>query len=163
MAAEALFGLHVATIAVVMSLVARWYLLPWLRQQSWIDGVTPLLLVHATRVVGVVFVVDGVVDPALPRPIAWTAAIGDVTTAALALASLGCVRRAWRGARWLVAATNVVGAADILIVTVWGMIVHFPAYKLGAAWFIPTTLGPVMMVTHALMVWLLLRPSASPA
>jgi hypothetical protein len=55
----------------------------------------------------------------------------------------------------MVVIANIVGFADLMIVSIWGssMPISFPNYQLGAAWFIPTFIGPTMMVTHGLMVW----------
>ncbi len=96
-------------------------------------------------------------DPLLPRPIAATAACGDLLSAVLALVSLALLRNRVGGLKPMVWLMNLAGMADLLIVSIWGVVVGFPTFKLGAAWFIPTFLGPTMMVTHGLMVWLLVR------
>ena len=152
-----IFGAQVSTMLVIGILVARWFVAPRLRQVDARTALTPLLLVQATRVVGLVFIVDAVTDPLLPRPLAITAAAGDTLTAALALLTLALLRRnlpGWRIAAW---ATTVVGIADLATVAIWGITIGFPDYRLGAAWFIPTVLGPMMMVTHALMIGVLVR------
>ena len=152
-----IFGAQVSTMLVIGILVARWYVAPRLRQLDARAALTPLLLVQATRVVGLVFIVDAVTDPLLPRPLAITAAAGDTLTAALALLSLALLRRNLPGWRIAVWATTVVGIADLAMVAIWGITIGFPDYQLGAAWFIPTVLGPIMMVTHALIIGVLVR------
>ncbi len=49
---DALFGLQVTTMFFINVLVTRWYVLPWLKAQSFEQALQPLLLIHATRVVG---------------------------------------------------------------------------------------------------------------
>jgi hypothetical protein len=51
----------------VGSLIARWYLRPRLTALPAREALVPLLFVHATRYVGLVFLVPSVVPPAVPR------------------------------------------------------------------------------------------------
>jgi hypothetical protein len=159
---SALFGLQVAVTTIVAALVARWYVAPVLWRASWTDAIVPLLLIHATRVVGVVFLAPAVTDPRVPAYVSVPAAVGDCATAALALTAIAWIRGGWPGQRGVVVAVNIVGIADLVYVTAAGIVVDFPSYELGAAWFIPTLLGPIMMVTHALMVALLARRLPDP-
>lgn len=150
-----LFALQVSITGVVAALAARWYLVPWLARQPFARGIEPLLLLHATRVVGLSFLARAVRGEPIPFGHAAFAAGGDTATALLALASLGLVRHRHRGARVAVALTNVVGLTDIIVVAIWGVFIDFPELPLGATWFIPTELGPVMVVTHVAMFWFL--------
>lgn len=154
-AASAIFGLQVMTNLLICALVARWYLTPRLARLSVRDALTPLLLLQATRVIGLVFIVDAVTDPSLPRPLALTAALGDTLTAVLALIALTLLRRGLRGWRVTAWAMTVVGLVDLMVVAGWGIAIGFPNYELGAAWFIPTVLGPIMIVGHVLVIRLL--------
>ncbi|NTU60973.1 MAG: hypothetical protein HGA95_01390 [Caldiserica bacterium] len=132
--------------------------MPWLKKVSLKDALTPMLLLHVTRVIGLVFIVSAVTDPGLPGGIAMTAAFGDFAAAMLSLIALAMVRKGTRGANVMVVIANIVGMADLLTVAIWGaaMPISFPNFKLGTAWFIPTFIGPSMMVSHGLMLWLTL-------
>ena len=48
-------------------LIARWYWSPRLAPLPLPDALTPLLLLHLTRVLGLTMLVPGVIDPDLPR------------------------------------------------------------------------------------------------
>ncbi len=156
-AASAIFGLQVMTNLLIWALVARWYVAPRLARLSVRDALTPLLLLQASRVIGLVFIVDAVTDPALPRPLALTAALGDTLTAVLALIALALLRRGLAGWRVTAWAMTVVGLVDLMVVAGWGIAIGFPNYELGAAWFIPTVLGPIMIVGHVLVIRVLMR------
>jgi hypothetical protein len=64
-----------------------------------------------------------------------------------------------------VIAFNIAGAADILIdyyrATVEGL--PFVAGQLGAAYWIPILYVPVLMITHGIAFYLLLRPQRATA
>jgi len=156
LSSNTIFAMQFSVMLLVNVLVARWYVLPWLRRVSIKEALTPLLLLHVTRVIGLVFVVNAVTDPTLPRGIAYTAAGGDFAAAMLSLIALAMVRKDVKGANVLVVIANIVGLCDLLLVASWGVPIGFPNYQLGAAWFIPTFIGPSMMVSHALMLWLVL-------
>ncbi|NLI39891.1 MAG: hypothetical protein GX421_01700 [Caldisericales bacterium] len=152
---DVIFITQFSVMMLVNILVAYWYVIPWLRRVSLKDALTPMLLLHVTRVVGLVFIVNAVTDPALPRGIAYMAAGGDFSAAMLSLLALVFVRKEIRGANVMIVIANIIGIADLLIVSIWGslMPISFPNYQLGPAWFIPTFIGPTMMVSHGLMLW----------
>ena len=58
----------------------------------------PQLFVHATRYIGLVFLVPTVVPPGLPDAFAKPAAYGDLVTALLAIVALLALRGDWPGA-----------------------------------------------------------------
>lgn len=152
---DMIFGIQFLVMMLVNILVAFWYVIPWIRRVSFKDALTAMLLLHATRVIGLAFIVSAVTDPTLPRGFAYMAAGGDFAAALLSLLALVFVRKNLPGTKVMIFIANIVGFADLLIVSIWGssMPVTFPSYHLGAAWFIPTFIGPTMMVTHGLMLW----------
>lgn len=152
---DVIFVVQFMVMMLVNVLLAYWYVIPWLKKVSLKDALTPMLLLHVTRVIGLVFIVSAVTDPGLPRNIAMTAAFGDFAAAMLSFIALAMVRKDVKGAKVMVVVANIVGLADLLTVSIWGSImpISFPNFKLGTAWFIPTFIGPSMMVSHALMLW----------
>jgi hypothetical protein len=115
--------------------------------------------VHSFRFFGLVFILPGVVGPNLPASFATFAAYGDFTTGVLALLALFAVKI--RPLFWsLVVAFNVVGAADILIDYYHATRVGLPALagQLGSTYVIPIIYVPVLMITHAVSIYWLLRP-----
>jgi hypothetical protein len=118
---------------------------------------------HSFRFVGLAFVVPGVVSPDLPTAFARPAAYGDLTTAILALLSLATLRS--RLGLILVWVFNILGTVDLLYAFYQGNRTGLglaPGLQ-GAAYFIPTVLVPLLLITHGLVFRLLLRGSVATA
>ncbi len=149
----AIFGLQIFLSLVVYSLLAKWFLVPWLREKTQRESLFWLTLPHASRHVGMVFLVPAVVSPALPHGFAVSAAYGDLAAGVLAMLVLIALRSRWDGAMALVWVFNIVGTADLL-----NALRHAQAVPhLGAAWYIPTFLVPVLLVTHFMIFVRLFR------
>ena len=140
----AIFGLQVFLSIVVCSLLAKWILAPWLKEKTQRESLFWLTLPHATRHVGLVFLVPGVVAPSLPHGFAVSAAYGDLAAGVLALLVLIALRNRWAGTLALVWFFNVVGMIDLLNALRRAEAVP----HLGAAWYIPTFWVPVLLVSH---------------
>ena len=119
------------------------------------EALRPLLLPHAFRFVGLAFLIPGVVSPELPAAWARPAAYGDVVAALLALLALAGLKS--RPGLALVWVFNLWGAADLLYGFYLGNAVGLDPGHLGAGYFIVTVLVPLLLITHALVFWLLLR------
>ena len=140
----AIFGLQIFMSVVLCSLLAKWFIAPWLKEKTQREGLFWLTLPHATRHVGMVFLVPGVVSQTLPNSFAVPAAYGDLAAGVLALLVLIALRSRWAGTTALVWLFNVVGTVDLL-----NALRHAQAVPhLGAAWYIPTFWVPVLLVTH---------------
>src|SRR4029453_11877855 len=120
----------------------------------------PLLFLHAFRFVGLSFLVPGVVSPELPAGFAQPAAYGDLATSMLALLAIATLGS--RVGTIIVWVFNIVGAVDLLNA-------FYQADRLGvgiapglqgAAYFIPTVLVPLLLVTHVLVFRILLGTDA---
>jgi hypothetical protein len=128
---------------------------PELRRRGRDEALRPLLMFHSFRFVGLAFLVPGVVSPDLPAAFAEGAAYGDIVAAALALLTLALLPgRPGIVAAWVF---NLWGSADILHANYEGILLGVPAGQLGAAYFLPTFIVPLFLITHGLMFWILLR------
>ena len=136
------------------TLIARWYVAPRLAALSLPAALTPLLLFHAFRHVGMVFLVPTVVGPTLPAAFAVPAAYGDLVAALLALLAIAALRMGWVGAIALVWVFNVVGFLDFVNAFYQGF---RNSVQLGAAYYIPTFAVPAMAVTHVMIFAMLIR------
>lgn len=159
MTVTAVFGLSVLMAFVVYGLTTRLYILPRLRSLPPGEALVPLILLHASRFIGLSFLVPGVVSPSLPSAFAVPAAFGDLGAAVLAVAATLAVTG---GAPWalvLVWLFNVWGTVDLLYGFYLGLvgIPGFDPSTLGAAFFLPTVIVPAYLVAHGLIFWLLLR------
>jgi hypothetical protein len=139
----------------VIGLLARWVLAPWLASQSQRNALFWLTLPHAFRYIGLVFLVPGVVAQPLPDSFAIAAAYGDLLAAVLALLALVALRAGRAGAVGVVWLFNVVGTVDLL-----NALRHVEVAPLfGATWYIPTMLVPLLLVTHFMIFTRLLKPA----
>ena len=149
----AIFGLQFFLSLVVWGLIAKWLLAPWLEKKLPHDALFWLILPHAFRYMGMVFLVPGVVARPLPGAFATPAAYGDLVTGVLALLALIALRTGWARALALVWLFNIVGTVDLLNALRQANVVP----DFGAAWYIPTLFVPLLLVTHFMIFARLLR------
>lgn len=153
---QAIFGLQFMLSLIVIGLVAKWVLAPWLSKQAQRDALFWLTLPHAFRHIGMVFLVPNVLAQPLPDSFAIPAAYGDLLAGVLALLALAALRLGWKGAVGAVWLFNIIGTVDLL-----NALRHVDvAANFGAAWYIPTFLVPLLLVTHFMIFFRLLKPTA---
>jgi hypothetical protein len=151
---QQIFGLQVLLSFLVYGLVARWYVTPRLAPLPREAALQPLLVLHATRHIGMVFLVPTVVGPALPASFAGPAAYGDLLAGLLALAAIVTLRARSRIALPLTWVFNVVGLLDLIYAFYQGL---RHDVQLGAAYFIPTFIVPALVITHVMIFRMLVR------
>src|SRR5262249_4340177 len=88
-------------------IAARLYLLPRLHALEPRAVLLPILLLHATRHLGMMFLASGAVLPGMPGPFAYPAAFGDLIASVLALIAIPAVAARARIATVLVWVFNV--------------------------------------------------------
>ncbi len=155
MSAQNLFQISIAFGFVAWGIAAALYIWPSLIHRPRAEAFRPLLCLHSFRFVGTAFLVPGVVSPELPFSFAGPAAYGDLGAAVLAILALAAVKA--KPGIVLIWAFNLWGTADLLLAFFHAINLQLPAGQLGAAYFIPTFLVPLLLITHALMFRLLLR------
>ncbi len=163
MSTETLFRIHLVLGYVAWLLCFGTYILPWLKTMDRFEAQRVIATLHSFRFFGLVFILPGVIGPGLPASFGTFAAYGDFATGLLALAALLTARR--RALFWLfVAAFNVVGMADILIDYYHATEINLPAMagELGATYAIPILYVPLLMITHVVALYWLVRPQAKP-
>jgi len=142
------FSASIAFSLIAWGMVAVRYIWPELRLRSRAEALRPLLILHSFRFIGLAFLVPGVVSPDLPSAFAHSAAYGDIIAAILALLAL-------------ILLPSVSGVVVAWIFNVWGTADLFNAFyqanhaglmagQLGAAYFIPTFIVPLLLNTHGL-------------
>jgi hypothetical protein len=157
MPAQLYFFVSVVFGFITWGIVATRYLWPRLRALPQAEALRPLLILHSFRYIGLAFLVPGVVSPDLPSAFSHPAAYGDIVAATLALLALATLRtRVGVAIAWVF---NLWGAFDLLSAFYHGNAVQLVPGQLGAAYFIPTFLVPLMLITHGLAFRILL---ASP-
>ena len=139
-----IFVLQFSLSLLVAGLLARWYAVPWLTDKPLEVALTVLLVPHAIRHVGMAFLVPALNQPGMPTDFATAAAYGDLLSGILALLALIALRGRWTIAITLVWIFSIVGTFDLTNALRQDSAILF----MGATWFIPTFLVPVLLVTH---------------
>ncbi len=159
MSAQIIFPLHLIFGYVAWLLCIRVYGMPKLRTLDRFTAQRAIATLHSFRFFGLVFLLPGVVGPDLPARFAVFAAYADFATGILAVLALMTVRI--RPLFWsFVVAFNLVGAIDILVDYYHGIQTGLPALagQLGAAYVIPIIYVPLLMITHVMALYWLIRP-----
>ncbi|HEV8329784.1 MAG TPA: hypothetical protein VGQ22_00030 [Steroidobacteraceae bacterium] len=158
MSSESVFNIHLVAGYVAWALCFGAYALPWLKSMERIDAFRAIATLHSFRFFGLVFILPGVVGPNLPETFSTFAAYGDFATAILAMLALFTTRI--RLLFWsFVVAFNVVGTADLIVDYYHATQANLPALagELGSTYAIPIIYVPVLMITHVLAFYWLLR------
>lgn len=134
------------------------YIWPRLKTLDLFEAQRAIATLHSFRFFGLVIILPGVVGSHLPASFAPFAAYGDLATAILAMLALLSAKI--RPLFWLfVVAFNVAGTIDILLDYYHAVRADLPsiAGELGAAYAIPVIYVPVLMITHCVAFYLLVR------
>jgi hypothetical protein len=156
----AFFG-SIAFSVIAWGIVATRYIWPELRLRQRSEALRPLLTLHSFRFLGLAFLVPGVVSPNLPRAFATAAAYGDIAAAVLALLSLLLLESApGLLVAWIF---NVWGSVDLVNAFYQANAAGLLPGQLGATYFIPTLIVPLLLITHGLVFQVLLQHRREPA
>jgi hypothetical protein len=159
MSTEVLFQTHLVLGYVAWLLCFGAYGLPWLSFMDQVAAQRAIATLHSFRFFGLVFLVPGVVSPNLPASFALFAAYGDFATGVLAMLALLTVRM--RPLFWpFVVAFNLVGMVDLIVDYYHAIQIGLPARagELGATYPIPIIFVPLLMITHIVALYFLVRP-----
>jgi hypothetical protein len=159
MASQLSFFVSIAFSLIAWGIVTARYIWPEIRLRQRAEGLRPLLILHSFRFIGLAFLVPGVVSPDLPSAFAHSAAYGDIMAATLALLSLLLLPRAAGVVMaWIF---NLWGSADLLNAFYQANHSGLSAGQLGATYFIPTLIVPLLLITHGLAFRILLQHQKS--
>jgi hypothetical protein len=155
------FFVSIAFSLIAWGIITARYIWPELRLRPRVEALRPLLILHSFRFIGLAFLVPGVVSPDLPPVFAHSAAYGDIIAAILALLSLRLLpSAAGIAVAWIF---SVWGSADILNAFYQANHAGLLAGQLGAAFFLPTLVVPLLLITHGLGFRILLQHQPEPA
>ena len=149
------FFVSIAFSLIAWGIVAARYIWPQLRHRERAEALRPLLILHSFRFLGLAFLVPGVVSPELPSTFAHAAAYGDIIAAILALLALlslsspSGVVISWIFGLW--------GSVDLLNAFYQANHAGLMPGQLGATYFIPTLIVPLLLITHGLVFRILMR------
>ncbi len=152
-----IFWLQLLFSCVVCAIVVVWYVWPYLTKLPRNSALIPLLFVHVFRYLGMTLLVPGMVDPKLPREVLFNTAYGDLIAAALALSAIVALRSNWRVAIPLVWVFNTWGFVDLLNALRSVLQVNLPSFNLGTVWYIYTFYAPLVIISHLMIFWILVK------
>src|SRR5580704_17007070 len=145
----------IAFSSIAWGIVAARYIWPELRLRPRAEALRPLLIFHRFRFIGLAFLVPGVVSPDLPSAFARSAAYGGLAAAILALLALISLPSASGVViAWIF---NLWGTADLFNAFYQANHAGLMAGQLGATYFIPTFIVPLLLITHGLGFRILLQ------
>jgi hypothetical protein len=144
--------MNILTVNLVMStfvfwVAARIYVFPKLPDWRPRTVLAPILLLHALRHLGLMFLSPGATYAGIAPQFAYPAAFGDLLAALLALAALPAVLHAAPAARLLVWVFNIEGTFDLAAAIALAT-VHDAEPYMGPAYWIPAFWVPALLVTH---------------
>jgi len=161
MQTQLVFFVSIAFSCIAWGIVAARYIWPQLRLRQRAEALRPLLILHSFRFVGLAFLVPGVVSPDLPSAFAHSAAYGDIIAAVLALIALMSLPSASGVViAWIF---NLWGAADLFNAFYQANHAGLMPGQLGATYFIPTFIVPLLLITHGLGFRVLVQRQPQPA
>ena len=140
----------------VFGIIAKLYLLPRLDELEPRTVLLPILLLHAFRHLGLMFLAPGAVYAGISPQFAYPAAFGDLLAAVLALIAIPAVATRARSARLLVWLFNIEGTLDLIAAIVLAT-AYDAAPLMGPAYWIPAFWVPALLVTHAVTFIVLVR------
>ncbi|HJT71715.1 MAG TPA: hypothetical protein VJ731_16060 [Terriglobales bacterium] len=154
------FFVSIAFSAIAWGIVTARYMWPELRLRTRARALQPLLILHSFRFIGLATLIPGVVSPDLPSAFAHPEAYGDMIAAILAMISLLLL-------------PSAAGVAATWIFNLWGTVDLFNAFyqanhagllagQLGAVFFFPTLIVPLLLITHGLVFRILLKREKAP-
>ena len=154
---ETLFRIHLVFGYVAWLLCFGAYIWPRLKSIDRVEAQRAIATLHSFRFFGLVFVLPGVAGN-LPAGFATFAAYGDFATGLLAILALLTARI--RPLFWsFVVAFNLTGATDIIVDYYHAIQTGLDVMpgQFGATYAIPIIYVPLLMITHVVALYLLVR------
>jgi hypothetical protein len=128
----------------------HWLLKPALPHTKPLYVLTPILLLHALRHLGVMFVSPGVASPDIPWQFAWPAAAGDFIAATLAMVAAALLHRRSTLAIPALWIFNIFGSLDFASSIILSRVFQASNF-LGSAYWIPVFWVPMLIVGHVIV------------
>jgi hypothetical protein len=134
----------------------RWYVHPRLSQYPVEKAIEPFLFLHTFRYIGLMFLIPGVTTEPLDARFSHPAAYGDLIAAIFAFVAIGAIHLKAKWALYSVWLFNIWGLADLLNAVTRGILFTNDG-DLGATYWIPATIVPLLLVTHVYIFILLIQ------
>src|SRR5438876_11524627 len=123
---ERVLPLDLIANTTIFYVAARLYLLPLVSRIRPQQILVPILLLHSTRHLGMMFLTRGATYPGLAAQFVYPAAFGDLLTAIVALATIPLLIRGSAMAKPAVWFFNMLATIDLLLAIILGTIYKYP-------------------------------------
>jgi hypothetical protein len=153
------FNAQLTGSVIVLGLLLRWYVMPWLRKQDGQQALTLPLLTGATRYMGLSFLVP-TLTPGMPEAFAIPTAYGDAASAVLAMVAAAANHARHPLGRPLAWAYLVLGGGDLAYGFLQGFI-HGLWDHLPGIWSYIAFAAPMVILGLVTTAILLLKPNAA--
>ncbi len=154
MNAQLIFFTYVLSSLICGSVLAKLYIWPRLRATSTESALEALIAPQALiRLIGIGFLVPGIVSSQMNSGFAVPAAVGDYIAALLALAATVAIHYRSRLAMPLAWLFNIEATIDLLNAFTQAGLHRMAPGAFGVAFYIPTAVVPLLLVSH----WLIFR------
>ncbi len=140
----------------IFSAAYQWLLKPLLPRIEPKMVLIPILLLHAMRHLGLMFLTTGVTSSAMPPQFAVPAAAGDFLSGTLAFIAAFLIHRKSTLAMPVTWVFTVVGIADFAMAVVLSRLYNAADFMGGSYW-IPSFWVPMLIVGHIIVITVLRR------
>src|ERR1700746_2890540 len=147
--------LNLVANTAIFYVAARLYLLPLIPRVRPQQILIPILLLHSTRHLGVMFLTRGATYPGLPQEFAYPPAFGVFITSIIGFAAIPLGLRGSGFAKPIVWTFNIFGTIDLLAAITTATIYNAPV-AMGPAYWIPAVGVPLLLVVHYVCFFFLL-------
>ena len=161
MSPTTLLGVQFTFSLVLFSLVATWYISPFLNTFPVRTALVPLFLVHALRYLPSSAFAPGQVAPTVPMDAMKVIAYGDLASAVLAIVAAVFLYYRWRGALVVAWIVNIVTSLDWVYASYVAASNELVTYPMGGNWYIINYYVPFIGVVHVMIFTRLLREPRS--
>ena len=152
-----LLNLQSTLSLIVFALIAKWFIAPRLSKLALEDALIPLALLHVFRYTPMTLFAPGQVEANIPVNVANSIAYGDLVAGILALIAAVFLKYRISGAIVMAWIFNIVGVIDIINALYQGIGAELYQYSLGFNWYILTYYVPALVVSHAMMIYRLVK------
>jgi len=157
MSPTTLLGVQFTFSLVLFSLVATWYISPFLNALPVRTALVPLFLVHALRYLPSSAFAPGQIGARVPARAMAAIAYGDLASAVLAIVAALFLYYSWRGAIAVAWTANIAMSLDWIYAGYIAASNQLVTYPLGGNWYIINYYVPVIGVIHVMIFARLLR------
>ena len=146
----------------IYSLIALWYVVPWLKKQDRIDALTALLWIHVFRYLVLYIFTARREGYTISDQAALELVVGDLAGATIGLAAIILLR--WRARlgmafSWLLVIETI---GDLFAATYYRRIEPPRPDAIGPWWFVYAFFGPLILVGTVLLVWQMVARRKEP-